>query len=433
MQTILRNAFIYTGDADHRCIADGAIAIADGRIEWIGPASHLPPFANATIRDLGGAVVIPGLVNTHAHGGLSLHRGAADDGDLFEWMVQLAPHTANLTIEDNRWACYLAVFEMVRNGITTACDCTRYGAGLFSEVAREVGLRSLSGALANSPTLRANGRPNWPLALEETDAAMAERGDDPLCRFYLGAHSPYNCEPDLLVEVKRAAEARGVPFNIHVAEHPRETDIVRERHGRRPVDHLRSLGLLDRKTILAHCIWLDPDEIEMIAEAGACVAHNPISNCKLASGLAPVPALRRRGVPVGLGTDSTLSNNALSIFQEMKVAVLMQRVVRRDGFALSARDALAMATREGARVLSWDDEIGSLAPRKAADLVVLDLYHPLGLTPERVISDLVYAAGPQHIRFVMVGGTVVFEAGRMTRVDETEIKARIRRRYAKGI
>lgn len=430
MRTVLRNAFIYTGDAAHRCHERGAIAVEHGRIVWIGAEDALAARDGDELRDLGGAVVMPGLINTHAHGGLSLHRGAADDGDLFQWMVTLAPHTANLTVEDNRWACYLAVFEMVRNGITTACDCTRYGAGVYSEVASAIGQRSLSGALANSPSLRTNGRPNWPLALEETKAAIAVRRNNPLCRFYLGAHSPYNCTPELLTEVKRAADELHLPFNIHVAESRREVALVRERHGARPLELLHRLGVLDPTTILAHCVWLDDDEIAMLADSGAGVAHNPISNGKLATGVAPVTALRARGIPVGLGTDSTLSNNSLSIFQEMKFAVLLQRLGRLDGFALSARDALAMATREGARVLSWDREIGSLEPGKAADLVVLDLDHPLGLTPERVISDLVYSTGPQHIRAVMVAGDTIFANGRFTRVDETAIKAEIRRRYA---
>jgi 5-methylthioadenosine/S-adenosylhomocysteine deaminase len=432
MRTIYRNAFIYTGDAAHRCHERGAIAVAHGRIEWIGPEDQLAPMAGDQPQDLGGAVVMPGLINTHAHGGLSLHRGAADDGDLVQWMVALAPHTSNLTVEDNRWACHLAVFEMVRNGITTACDCTRYGAGVYSEVASAIGQRSLSGALANSPSLRANGRPNWPLALEETKAAIAARGDNPLCRFYLGAHSPYNCTPELLTEVKRASSELGLPFNIHVAESRREVEIVRERHGARPLELLHRRGLLDATTILAHCVWLDDDEIAMIADSGAGVAHNPISNGKLATGIAPVAALRARGIPVGLGTDSTLSNNSLSIFQEMKFAVLLQRLGRQDGFALGARDALAMATREGARVLSWEREIGSLEQGKAADMVVLDLDHPLGLSPERVISDLVYAAGPQHIRTVIVAGEAIFANGRFNRIDEAAIKAEIRRRYAEA-
>jgi 5-methylthioadenosine/S-adenosylhomocysteine deaminase len=429
MDTLLRNAFIYTGDVRHTCFAQGAILVSDGRVRWVGDASRVPelPPSAAPVRtiDLGGRVVMPGLVNTHTHGGLSLHRGCCDSGNLFEWAKTLAPYTSPLTLEDNRWGCYQAVLEMVRGGVTTACDCTRYGAGLFASVAAEVGMRSLGGALANSPSLRPNGRPNWPLALEETQQAMAESGGDGRCRFYLGAHSPYSCTPELLVEVKDAANRLGLPFVIHAAESQQEVEIVRERHGRRPIEHLHHLGVLDARTILAHCVWLDEGEIELLAHTGATVSHNPISNAKLASGVAPVMALRERGVPLGLGTDSMLSNNALNLFQEMKFAVLLQRAHRLDGHALSARDALAMATREGAQVLGWHSEIGSLEPGKEADLVILDLEHPLGLTVERVLSDLVFAAGPQHVHAVMVHGETIFEEGRFTRVDEREIRNRI--------
>lgn len=427
MVTLLNNAFVYTGNSEHACYPHGALLVSESRLVWVGHASELPPAPNATVLDLGGRVVIPGLVNTHAHGGLSLHRGCCDEGDLFQWAASISPYTANLTLEDNRWGCYIAVLEMVRNGITTACDCTRYGAGIFSSVASAVGMRSLSGALANSPSLRPTGRPNWPGALDETTQAIAERGADGLCRFYLGAHSPYSCTPELLVEVKDAANRLSLPFAIHAAENRAEVDLVKKRYGRRPIEHLHHLGVLDHRSILAHCVWLDDGEIQVLAETRAGVAHNPISNGKLASGVAPVPALRASGVPVGLGTDSTLSNNSLNLFQEMKFAVLLQRANTLNGFALTARDALAMATREGARVLGWETEIGSLEPGKQADLVVLDLDHPLGLTAERVISDLVFKAGPQHIHAVMVGGEMIFDRGRFTKIDEAEIRGRIKR------
>ena len=427
MDTLLRNAFVYTGDVRHTCFEQGAVLISEGRLRWIGAASALAETPSARVVDLGGRVVMPGLINTHTHGGLSLHRGCCDVGNLFEWAQTLAPHTSPLTLEDNRWGCYQAVLEMVRGGVTTACDCTRYGAGLFASVAAEVGMRSLSGAMANSPALRPNGRPNWPLALEETEQAMSEHGSAALCRFYLGAHSPYSCTPELLVEVKQAANRLGLPFVIHAAESREEVEIVRQRYGRRPIEHLHHLGVLDAHTILAHCVWLDEGEIDLLATSGATVSHNPISNAKLASGIAPVLALRKHGVPVGLGTDSMLSNNALNLFQEMKFAVLLQRAHLLDGHALAARDALAMATREGAQVLGWQSEIGSLELGKEADLVILDLEHPLGLTTERVLSDLVFAAGPQHIHAVMVHGEMIFEAGRFTRIDEGQMRDRIHR------
>ncbi len=429
---LLYNAFIYTGDVGHSCIPNGWMLIDGARIVRMGPASNAPQMIAQRRVDLGGRVVMPGMINTHAHGGLSLQRGCCDDGDLFQWAGKLAPYTSNLSIEDNRWGCYLAIMEMVRNGITNACDCTRYGAGIFSQVAAEIGMRSLGGALANSPVLRPNGRPNWPRALEETQDAIAASGDNPLCRFYLGAHSPYSCEPELMQEVKQKARELGLPFAIHLAENRAEVALTKERYGKRPVELLHHLGILDSQTILAHCVWVDPDEMDMLAENGAGVAHNPISNGKLASGVAPVPEFRKRGVPVGLGTDSTLSNNSLNLFQEMKFAVLMQRNHHLDGYAMNARDALSMATREGARVLGWEAETGSLEVGKQADLVVLDIDHPLGLTPERVISDLVYAAGPQHIQSVMVAGETIFENGRFTRIDEAAIRRQVRRIYCEG-
>jgi 5-methylthioadenosine/S-adenosylhomocysteine deaminase len=407
------------------------VLISDGRIDWIGPAVDCPSVPTGTEeKNLRGGVVIPGLINTHAHGGLSLHRGCCDEGDLFAWAAAIAPWTSTMTLADITNGCTLGVMEMVRNGITTACDCARYGAGIFASVAARIGMRSLSGALANSPELRKAGRPNWPLALEETEAAIAAHAGDPRCRFYLGAHSPYSCTPELIAEVKDAARARDLPFVIHLAENRRETAMMMERHGRTPLRLLDDLGVLDRQSVLAHCVWLDDEEIGLLAQSGAGVAHNPVSNAKLASGVAPVPALRRAGVPVGLGTDSTISNNSLDLFQEMKASVLLQRAVTLDARTIGATDAFSMATQDGARVLGWEDEIGSLEPGKAADLVVLDLFHPLGLTGERVLSDIVYRAGPRDVRTVMVAGEIILEDGRFVHLDEADAKRSIASFYA---
>jgi 5-methylthioadenosine/S-adenosylhomocysteine deaminase len=433
MPTLFDNLFLCTG-TETGFFPDGALLIDGGKILWSGARADLPAdlALGATRRDLGGRIVIPGLVNTHAHGGMNAQRGCCDEGNLFEWAASLAPFTSVLTLEDNRIGCELAVMEMVRNGITTACDCTRFGAGIFADAATRIGMRSLGGALANSPELRPAGRPNWPLALEETEAALERHAGNGLVRLYLGAHSPYSCTPELMDEVKAAARARNLPFVIHLAESPIEVDIVQKRHGTTPFRHLDALGLIDRHTVLAHCVWLDPEEIARLAETGAGVAHNPVSNAKLASGVAPVPALRKAGVPVGLGTDSTVSNNSLDIFQEMKVAVLMQRVASSDARIIGAADAFAMATREGARVLGWDDEIGTLEPGKAADLVVLELDHPMPLTPLLVLSDLVYRAGPQHVAEVMVVGRTLYAEGRFTTIDANETLARARRHYGSG-
>ncbi|MDV3253728.1 amidohydrolase [Devosia sp. BK] len=427
MRILLSNLFLCDG-TPNGFIADAAILIEGKTIVWTGPASEAP--VAAAVRDLAGRVVIPGLINTHAHGGMSVQRGCCDNGDLFEWAQTIAPFTSVLSLEDNRFGCELAVMEMVRNGITTACDCTRFGAGIFSDVASAIGMRSLSGALANSPQYRKTGRANWPLAREETEGAMARHAGNGLVRHYLGAHSPYSCTAELLIEVKQAADELGLPFVIHLAESAKETEIVRERHGTTPMRWLHGLGLLDERSILAHCIWLDDEEIELLAETGASVAHNPVSNAKLASGIAPIPAMRQAGIVVGLGTDSTVSNNSLDIFQEMKASILLQRASSLDAHITDAADAFAMATREGARVLGWQDAIGTLVPGKQADLVVLDLDHPLGNTAQRVLSDIVYKAGPQHVREVMVAGSTIYADGRFSNIDAGAIFARIKQHYA---
>jgi 5-methylthioadenosine/S-adenosylhomocysteine deaminase len=397
------------------------MVVEGARVAWIGDEAEwttTAQFATTAVLDLGGRVVVPGLVNTHTHAGMGVHRGCCDAAGLFAWAKAIAPHTSTLSLDQVRLGCEFAVREMVRNGITTACDCTRYGAGVFSQVAERVGMRSLSGAMANSPSLRPNGRPNWPLALEETLAAMQEHSSSGLSRYYLGAHSPYSCTPELVVEVKQRARELDLKFVIHAAECQDEMDWVQTRYGCSPIQWLDRLGVLDKDTLLAHCVWADGDDLDVLAESGASVSHNPVSNAKLGSGVAPLAQMRKRGILVGLGTDSTLSNNSLNIFQEMKFSVLLQRAHGLDPFAIDTGEAIRMATSEGAHALGWGADVGSLQPGLLADLVVLDLEHPLGWTPERLLSDIVYAAGPQHVVSVMVGGEMIFDRGRYPRLEE---------------
>jgi 5-methylthioadenosine/S-adenosylhomocysteine deaminase len=314
---------------------------------------------------------------------------------------------------------------MLKGGVTYAVDCGRREPMMYARVAREVGQRCLSGAMANSEELRP-GAGNWPAILDETQQALAELPQDPdgMTRYFLGAHSPYSCTPDLLREVKRAAERLDLPFNIHLAECEAEVDVVRERHGTTPLRLAEACGLLDGRTILNHAVWIAADEVEILAASGANVAHCPISNGKLASGIAPIRSFREHGVKVGLGTDSTVSNNTLNMWEEMKVALLVQRASSRTARELTARDALALATREAAAVVGMADEIGTLDVGKRADLQLVALDHPRGLTPARVRSDLVWATRPEQVRLVIVNGEVVVSDGTLTKIDEAAIRAR---------
>jgi 5-methylthioadenosine/S-adenosylhomocysteine deaminase len=432
--TLITNVFVYVSDAAETMIPDGAILIQDDRIAEVGPSNALTDRCGARadrVVDAQGMVALPGFINCHAHATLSANRADSDDLELFPWLMDVARRRASHP-DDAVYASYLGAFEMVKGGITYVVDCGWRNPYLYARIAREVGQRCLSGTMASSEELRPRTG-NWPLILEETERALAELPRDAtgMTRYFLGAHSPYSCTPDLLRTVKREAERLDVPFNIHLAECEAEVEVIRDRHGTTPLRFAHGLGLLDARTILNHCVWIGDDELDALAESGANVAHCPISNGKLASGVAPIRAFRTHGVPVGLGTDSTVSNNTLNLWEEMKVAVLVQRAISRNAREITARDALAMATREAAVVVGMADTLGTLEAGKRADIQLVALAHPRGLTPTRVRSDLVWATRPEQVKLVLVNGETIFADGRLTKVDEAAILERAREHYAR--
>lgn len=433
MALIINSKYVYTGDAEGNFYSPGTIVVEGGKVIWVGLEDDCPIVAddNNQIMDVGEKVVIPGLINVHAHSTMNGLRGLCDEGDFFSWAKTIAPFTSILSKEDAIWGSYLSVFEMIKSGTTCVCDCTRYHVGVLAQCASAVGMRSFSGCLANSPEYRKNGQPNWPQGLEETLEAMERFAGNDLVRFYLGAHSPYNCTPELLLDVKSRARELGLHFNIHAAETLGEVQLIKERFGTTPVAWLGELGLLDSQTILTHTVWLEDKEIETIAEYECGVAHCPISNAKLASGVSPIKKLLDEGVCVGLGTDSTLSNNSLDLFEEMKFAVLLARIKENNAFFMTAEKAFQLVTSDAAKVLGMGKEIGSIEVGKKADLVFLDLFHPSGYNRKRLLSDVVFSAGPQNVVSVMVDGRIIFHEGRFLLVDQEAIMASIKEYFSR--
>lgn len=399
-----------TGDAR------GYLLIEDDRIAARGRGDP-PPATPAEVIDGRGLIAIPGLINTHTHASLTVHRGLCDDADLFAWAAHNYPTIRSLTEHEFRLGSELASFEMAHAGITTAVECCRYAPMLFSEAASRVGIRSYSGGLAVSTVMGRDVPPNWPALIAETERALAAYGDDPRCRFFLGAHSTYNCPPALLKEVRQAAENLGIGLGVHLAETRQEDQSIREQYGVSPTRYLADAGWLGHQTLAAHVVWPDDRDITLLAQSGTSVAHCPTSNSKLASGVAPVLALREAGITVGLGTDSVLSNNRLDVFAEMKMAALLQRATTGRADALTALDVFRMATVDGARAIGWPD-LGTLAVGTLADVVLLEMDHPLGLTGERALSDLVWATGSDAVRHVLVGGRWVVRDRALVNVDE---------------
>jgi 5-methylthioadenosine/S-adenosylhomocysteine deaminase len=430
---LLENAAVLTCDPEDRFLPRGRVVIRDGRIVSIdepreGAHAAMGPADRPDLEqiDVSGCIVIPGFINAHTHLWLSLLRGSLDDLTLFPWLRALDEPVKALSDDDILAASYFGLAESLRSGTTCVCECCRYRPDLAAGVAAALGSRLVVGGMPPSEWFGAEVPHDYPRLLATTRRTAVDHGGGRgLVSVWLGAHSPYNCSPEFLREAKRAADAVGYDFYIHLAECRDEVDVLRERHGRTPVQYAADLGLLDARTVAVHCVWLDDEDIRLFRQSGARIAHCPVSNAKLGSGVAPVPRYRRERIAVGLGTDSMVSNNTQSMLQEMRFAVLIQRVRHQDAAALTARDALRMATIEAARVVGLERLVGSIEVGKRADLVLLRTTRPWPVTKDQAMSEVVYSAQRDEIEAVYVDGERVVDRGRLTRVDEVALRARM--------
>ncbi|MDI6852219.1 MAG: amidohydrolase [Deltaproteobacteria bacterium] len=424
---LIHNSLVLTLEPGRAPISDGYVAVAGGKIAAVGQAKapeELPP--SLTRLDAGGSVVMPGLVNTHCHAAMVWFRGLADDLALQEWLTKfIFPAEASwLNPERVYWGTLLAAAEMIRAGITTVADGYFYE----NEVRRALAAAGLRAVAAQGVVdFPAPGVPdprdNLKAAAEFIDSGGAPPFD--LITSTLFCHSAYTCGPETLEQAKDLTRRRNLPFFIHLAETRREVRELRDKTGLKPAFYLDRLGLLDERTVIVHGVWLEPDEQDLLADRGVKVSHCPESNLKLAAGVAPVPELLGRGVAVGLGTDGAASNNNLDLWGEMSLAARLHKVWRRDPTVLPAAQAAALATREGARVLGLEEKIGTLAPGKDADLIVVDLHRP-HLTPMfDPFSHLVYAGGPHDVLHVMVGGRWLLQNRQFTTLDWPAVRSRI--------
>jgi 5-methylthioadenosine/S-adenosylhomocysteine deaminase len=377
-------------------------------------------------------LILPGLINAHTHAAMSLFRGLADDLPLEDWLnSHIFPAERHLDREFVYWGTKLAVAEMLLSGTTTFCDMYLF-ADAVARAAGETGIRAVIGeVLYDFPS------PNY------GPPAEGLRFSEELCRTYQGhprvsaaiqPHAVYTCSPDLLQQCGELAANLRVPLIIHLSETHKEVAYCQTAYGATPVKHLHNLGLLNRHLLADHAVVLTEEDMELLAAQGAKVAHCPESNMKLASGIAPVTELLAKGVPVGLGTDGCASNNNLDLLQEMDTAAKLQKVRHLDPTALPATQALALATRGGARALGLEAEVGALISGLKADLIVLDLNQP-HLTPlYDPYSHLVYAAGGADVQTVMVHGQILVQDKRLVAfdVEETLAKARKLGRKVRG-
>jgi 5-methylthioadenosine/S-adenosylhomocysteine deaminase len=424
LDLLITNATVLTVNATNEVLTDSAIAIRDGAIVELGPtASLVQKYTSKRTIDARGAIVLPGFVNLHAHLSMTLLRGWADDRDLQGFLARVFP-AEDILVADGavRLGADLAFAESLRAGITTTLDMYFHPLTV-AESATAAGAR-----VANGPVFFDFPGPDqlpWDARMADARAILETSRHNLTAGRWVNAHSTYTMSREHLLDTYALAAEFGARFNIHAAENAAEVAQVVAACGRRPVELLHDLGLLGPTTVLAHAVDLTDAEIEMIAKSGASVAHNPLSNMKLASGFCRVPDLLNAGVTVGIGTDGTASSNDLDLYTALRFAATIHKGYTLDPLVVPAVQALRMATIDGARALGLSETLGSLEVGKRADIQILAHDHPNLIPSFNPISTVVFAAGRGDVRTVIVDGKVVVDDGQVLGVDMDRISREV--------
>lgn len=372
------------------------------------------------IIDASGCVVMPGLINTHTHLPMVAFRGKADDLPLMDWLNNhIFPLEARFVNKTMVYECaLLAMAEMILSGTTTFCDAYFFESSI-AEAAQACAMRAV--AAQGFADFATPDNPKYEKMIAADRFVNRWKPYAPMITPAFFCHSPYTCSPATLVNVKQAAREAGILYLTHLLEHRDEIEIIEKRYGKKPVRHLYDLGVLDDKTIAVHCNWLTKEDMEIFADTGVGVSHNPESSMKLATGVAPVPEMLERKINVGLGTDGCASNNDLDMFREMDSAAKIHKVMSLNPTTMSAQTVLQTATIGGAKLLGLDNLIGSIEVGKRADIILIDMNQP-HLTPVyNYYSHLVYAARGADVKTSIINGKIVMRERKLLTIDLPKI------------
>ena len=416
---VFQHVNIVTCDQDFHVYLDGILALENSQIVYVGQENQEILKQADQIIDYQGAWIMPGLVNCHTHSAMTGLRGIRDDSNLHEWLEDyIWPAEAEFTPEMTTKAVKEALTEMLQSGTTTFNDMYNPNGVDIAKIYEVVKASKMRCYF--SPTLFSS-------ELEKTDETIVRiraiietiKGyQDPKFKVMVAPHSPYSCSRELLEASLDLAKEKNIPLHIHVAETQEESGIILKRYGKRPLAFLDELGYLDHKAVFAHGVELNEREIARLVDSQVTIAHNPISNLKLASGIAPVVQLQKAGVAVGIATDSVASNNNLDLFEEGRTAALLQKMKSGDASQFPIETALKALTIEGAKVLGMEDEIGSLEVGKQADFLVIQPQGKIHLQPQKnMLSHLVYAVKSSDVSDVYIGGEQVVKDGHVLTVN----------------
>jgi 5-methylthioadenosine/S-adenosylhomocysteine deaminase len=405
---VIHNGTIVTVNEHFDIISRGLLCVKDGKIERLDTLeadTKLP--AAIEILDAAGGLVMPGLVNSHTHLPMTLFRGLADDLPLDIWLTEhmFPAENAHLNPENVRWATLLACAEMLLSGTTTCCD------GYFFEdqVAEALYMSGMRAVLAQGVIdFPAPGVPDPKEKISVARTFVARwQNRSPLITPSVFCHSAYTCNAETLKTAKALSAEAGLRFQIHAAETRNECRQILQNYDSTPIEYLDRIGILDENTLLVHCVWLNDADIKKIAARKASISHNPESNAKLASGIAPLPQLLEAEIPIGLGTDGCASNNNLDMFHEMDMAAKIHKAKIFDPTTMDAGTVVEMATIGSARAIGLDEHIGSLEVGKQADVIIVDRTRPHQTPMYHPASHIVYTTKSADVRDVVVAGRIL--------------------------
>ena len=415
MKLLIKNAYLLDMVGDVPNVRKTDILVVDNKIAKI--EENIDDI-DAQVIDAKENIVMPGLVNTHTHLAMSIFRGYKDDKKLMDWLENaIFPVEDKLKPEDIYWNSYLSCIELIKSGTTTFNDMY-FRMDKTIEAAEESGLRAVIAWCITDTSIKDK-------ITRTREFHEKYNYPDSKIKVYVSAHAPYSCSPDTIQLCVDLAKELETGFHIHLSETLDEDKIIRERYGKTGTEYLNDLQAFDVPVVLAHGIYISDSDIEILKNIKGGISHNPISNCKLSSGICNVTKLRKNGISVGLGTDGIGSTTTLDMFEEMKTAAYLQKINTMDPTSIKAYDILKMATIEGAKVLRLEDEIGTVEVGKKADLIIInkDKTH---LYPENdLCTNLVYSANGADVDTVIVDGKILMQNRKLVSINEKLVRKNV--------
>ena len=412
MKKAFKNAIVITCDSDFTVYEKGMVLVEGGTISYIGPYDDekFAAFDAKEIIDAGGNILMPGLINAHTHLPMTLFSGYGSGLPLKQWLEEkIWPAEAKLTPDDIYIGSKMGIAQMLLAGTTAFLDMY-YFIDDMARAIEEMGIRAVLSRAVLDP-----GGFDERLA-ESIESAKKYKGH-PMIDIMMGPHAIYTNGKESLLRVLDEAKSLGCAIHVHVSETESEVDACIAEHGMSPVAYLESLGYFDTRVAAAHCVHVSDEDIAILARHGVNAVHNPTSNMKLASGIAPVQKMIEAGINVALGTDGASSNNNLDMLEEMHIAALLAKLKDCDPTAIDARCAIEMATINGARALGIDDRCGSLEAGKRADIIMLNMKSAFSYPRREYLNNLVYSMGRSQVVMTMIEGRVLQENGKVLGLD----------------